>query len=169
MLRRGLSTDDQATLFAAEQRARQVRSGLRVGQVPTRMALAFYSAKPSEGFYPRITRPLEGAAAVVHCKGNACARWCAASAAAAAGQPYQLFIASKAEDNVAAGIHVLRGPRECARALPARKCPFAVDYEGGGTAGSSAMQRSVSRAGSGEVFPPTIESAVHFDLADMNW
>ena len=140
-------------------------------QVPTRLALAFYSFKPSAGFFPRVSRPLEGAAAVVHCKAAACARWCAASAAAAAGPPYQLLIASKAdEDAGAAGVRVLRGPAACAAALGARTCPFAADYEGGEQAGAlSAAPRP--RAASEEAFRPTLKPAANFDLelAGMKW
>ena len=82
-LRRGITTDDQATLFAAEQRGRT--HGLRLGQMPTPYAAAFYSVKPQQGFFPRLSRPLRGRAHVLHCKerNGQCAPWCDAFARAA--------------------------------------------------------------------------------------
>jgi len=109
-LRRGITTDDQATLHLAELRG-AVASGLKVGQMPTAYAAAFISAYPGRGFYPRLTRPLHSAAHVLHCHGAECATWCAAfrqaeedvDAHVAAGrakdgrtQPWQLLITKAA-------------------------------------------------------------------------
>ena len=147
-----------------------MRSGLQVGQVPTRLALAYYSVNSTGSFYPRITRPLQGAAGLVHCKGADCARWCAASAAAAAGPAYQLLIPSKTEEQ---RVRVLRGSRACAAALGTR-CPFAGDYKSGGAARPTrtapARPPAGKRPGTTEVFRPTLKSAVDFDLArEMKW
>ena len=76
-LRRGITTDDQATLHLAELRG-AAASGLKVGQMPTAYAAAFISVSPSRGFYPRLTRPLHSAAHVLHCKGPECTTWCSA-------------------------------------------------------------------------------------------
>ena len=83
-LRRGITTDDQSTLFAAEQRGRT--HGLRLGQMPTPYAAAFYSVEPKNGFFPRLSRPLHDRAHVLHCKqrNGQCAPWCNAFARAAA-------------------------------------------------------------------------------------
>ena len=76
--RRGLAADDQGTLFAAMQRQRAA-GGLRVGQMPTPFAAAFYSA--TQSFYPRLTRPLTRSAVVLHiaaAKSDAAAEACRA-------------------------------------------------------------------------------------------
>lgn len=152
-MRRGITTDDQATLDAAEQRARRVGSGLRVGQVPTRHAAAFYSATPKRGFFPRVTRPLEGPAHVLHCKGGDCRRWCRAFASAGGGGgAYQLMIPVKG-----APPRVVRGAKACAAALNATRCPvFSIDYERG-------------RGAAHEVFRPRLASAKNFRVSDVKW
>ena len=78
-LRRGVATDDQGTLHAAIQRQRAA-GGLHVGQMPTRFAAAFYSAHPSTGFFPRISRRFQGTAVVVHIGAAPAAgvAWCTA-------------------------------------------------------------------------------------------
>ena len=133
-LRRGITTDDQATLHLAELRG-AVASGLKVGQMPTAYAAAFISASPGRGFYPRLTRPLHSAAHVLHCHGAECATWCAAFRQAeedvrshvAAGrakdgrtQPWQLLI-TKAARKRGAGKPVVPKPLfstdACERAL----------------------------------------------------
>lgn len=81
---RGIGTDDQKTLLQAEYRAQQMfmaptssrTRGLRVGQVPTEFAAAFYSPWMGRNgrFLPRVTRTLRGPAQIVHAtpiaKGN---------------------------------------------------------------------------------------------------
>ena len=80
-----------------------------MGQIPTSAAAAFYSPKSS--FFPRLTRPLQGAAHVVHCKGPDCAAWCKAFARAARGQDaFQLVIDGKAQSQRP---RVLRGASAC--------------------------------------------------------
>lgn len=153
-MRRGITTDDQATLHAAEQRARRVGSGVRVGQMPTRHAAAFYSASPKRGWFPRITRPLEGPADVVHCKGADCQSWCQAfaSAGGTAGA-YQLMMV----DATAAPPRVVRGSEACATALNATSCPiFSIDYERG-------------RGAANEVFRPRLGNAQKFRVSDLKW
>jgi len=118
--RRGLASDDQGTLFAAMQRQR-ASGGLRVGQVPTPFAAAFYSPKQGS-FFPRITRPLTARAVVLHVgsgNGPASEQWCRAFNTDA-GTRRQLWIASKG-----AALAALRGARECKEALQESKCPFA--------------------------------------------
>lgn len=70
MLRRGISTNDQDPLRIAEIRQAAAAwpdpSALRVGQLPTEFAAAFYSVGGMNTFYPRISRQLRAAARVVH-------------------------------------------------------------------------------------------------------
>jgi hypothetical protein len=122
--RRGLATDDQGTLFAAEQRQRAA-GGLRVGQVPTPFAAAFYSPmRPA--FFPRITRPLKRAAVVLHVgSGNSGAgRQRCAAFNKLAGTRRQLWMPSKEQvlafDSVGA----------CKQQLKVAKCPYAGASEG---------------------------------------
>ena len=117
--RRGLATDDQGTLFAAEQRQR-ASGGLRVGQVPTRYAAAFYS--PVKGkYFPRITRPLTGSAVVLHVgSGNAHAgsEWCAAFNKFT-GTRRQLYLPGKGP------LLTIDGLKACKQQLKMTKCPYA--------------------------------------------
>jgi hypothetical protein len=133
-LRRGITTDDQATLHLAELRG-AAASGLKVGQMPTAYAAAFVSVSPSRGFYPRLTRPLHSAAHVLHCKGPECDTWCAAfrradadaqSHVVATGhgkdgrtQPWQLLISKAAhkKSGVSAVPKPLFSTAVCERAL----------------------------------------------------
>jgi len=118
-IRRGLAADDQATLFAAEQR-QLATGGLRVGQVPTPFAAAFYSAK-KPAFYPRITRPLSKAAVVLHVgSGNIGAgnEWCARFNDAA-GSCRQLWMADGNQ------VSTLVSLKECTSRLKTARCPFA--------------------------------------------
>ena len=72
-LRRGITKNDQDPLFAAE--VRQARAGgLRVGQVPTEYATAFYS--PGRSFFPRITRMLHGPVRIIHADPKIQRSWC---------------------------------------------------------------------------------------------
>ena len=73
-LRRGITTNDQDPLSLAEVR-QKAAGGLRVGQVPTEFAGAFYS--PIGGaFYPRITRVVHGPAQVLHVGPESAPAWC---------------------------------------------------------------------------------------------
>ena len=135
---RGLATDDQGTLFAAQQRQR-ASGGLRVGQVPTPYAAAFYSpVRPH--FYPRLTRPLTSGAVVIHLgSGNAGAyqAWCDAFNGAV-GTRRQLWIPSKSNGTV----QTLRGVRECRDALQLRTCPL-VGAGSGPRRGANATEHEV--------------------------
>ena len=116
--RRGLATDDQATLFAAEQRQRAA-GGLRVGQVPTSFAAAFYS--PQKTFFPRITRPLTSAAVVLHVgSGNAKSgrEWCSAFNKFV-GTRRQLWLPGKGP------LLTLDSLKSCRQKLKVTKCPYA--------------------------------------------
>ena len=117
--RRGLATDDQGTLFAAEQRQRAA-GGLRVGQVPTPFAAAFYSAKKSS-FFPRVTRPLTGAAVVLHVgSGNAAAgaEWCRAFNQRV-GTRRQLYLPGRG------ALQTLDSLKACKKEMGLRTCPYA--------------------------------------------
>lgn len=109
-LRRGISTDDQATLYAAELRQR-ASGGLNVGQMPTSFAAAFYSPYPSRGFYPRISRSLHGPAHVLHAKPAYHDSWCQAFNAHT-GVTRQLSIISKGGE-----VHSFTSPHQCRVAL----------------------------------------------------
>jgi len=88
-LRRGITTNDQDPLSLAETRQAKA-GGLRVGQVPTEFAGAFYS--PVGGaFYPRITRVLHGPAQVIHVGPSMGPGWCAAFNDHA-GKPRQMVV-----------------------------------------------------------------------------
>ena len=152
-MRRGITTDDQATLHAAEQRARRVGSGLRVGQMPTRHAAAFYSADPNRSWYPRVTRPLHGPVSVLPCKDADCRRWCQAFASAGGtGGAYQLMISANSTPPL-----VMRGAEACATALNDTRCPtFSIDYARG-------------RGAANEVFRPRLANAKEFRVSDLNW
>ena len=115
-LRRGITTDDQATLFAAEQRARAV-GGLRVGQMPTGMAAAFYS--PTRTFFPRVTRVIQGPAYLLHCSAppQEAKQWCASFNARNSRR--QMWMPSKASIKSFATVS------ECRQELAVKKCPFA--------------------------------------------
>lgn len=116
--RRGLATDDQGTLFAAEQRQRAA-GGLRVGQMPTAFAAAFYS--PMKTFFPRITRPIAGSAVVMHVgSGNAHAgrEWCNAFNKFA-GTRRQLYLPGKGP------LLTIDGLKACKQQLKVTKCPYA--------------------------------------------
>ena len=118
--RRGVAADDQATLFAAEQRQRAA-GGLRIGQVPTPFAAAFYSAS-RPAFFPRVTRPLTSAAVVLHVgSGNveSSRAWCRAFNARA-GKRRQLYIAGKGSQ-----VRSLDGLKECKQELGMSRCPYA--------------------------------------------
>ena len=118
--RRGLATDDQGTLFAAEQRQR-ASGGLRVGQVPTPFAAAFYSAK-KPAFYPRVTRPLTGAAVVLHVgSGNAAAgrEWCRGFNARN-GTRRQVWMPQQG-----ARLQALESLKACRSAMGTPNCPYA--------------------------------------------
>ena len=125
-MRRGLGADDQGTLFAAEQRQRAA-GGLRLGQVPTPYAAAFYSALVKQGkFYPRITRPLESEAVLIHTANNSAAgrqAWCAAFNAAK-GVRRQIWFASKKGLSDMTLMRSLRSLKECKQALGTLWCPF---------------------------------------------
>ena len=116
--RRGLATDDQGTLFAAEQRQRAA-GGLRVGQVPTPFAAAFYSPK-RPAFFPRITRPLTAQAVVLHVgSGNADAgrAWCAGFNKHV-GTRRQLWLPGEGP------LLTLDSLRACKKELKVSKCPY---------------------------------------------
>ena len=117
-MRRGLSADDQGTLFAAMQRQRAA-GGLRVGQMPTPFATAFYS--PTNKFFPRITRPVTAPVVVFHTKANTregVRAWCGAFNEAK-GAPRQFWIPRKN-----AGIAALRSVEACKAAIGTPHCPF---------------------------------------------
>ncbi len=126
MLRRGLAKSDQEPLRIAE--ARQLAAGgLRLGQVPTEFALAMNSAFLTS-FWPRVTRPLQGAARIVHSTplprkhGLNGPAFCAA-ANADVGVRRQL--AHFTEAGAPPPLPVLRTEAECMRALNTTKpCPF---------------------------------------------
>ena len=131
MLRRGIATNDQEPLRVAEARQSAVQRGqhqLRVGQVPSEYAAAFYSAKPGQ-FYPRISRPLRGPAYVVHgtpivsgmTRGNSGPELCR-SFNAARGTRRQLLKASFHSQP-----ETLLSGAACRAALALDECP----YQGG--------------------------------------
>ena len=117
-IRRGVAYDDQKTLMMAELRL-LAAGGLRVGQVPTPFAAAFYSPKrPS--FFPRITRPLTGQAVVLHVgSGNADAgkAWCAGFNKHK-GTRRQLWLPGEG------ALRTLDGIKACKKELKVSKCPF---------------------------------------------
>ena len=116
--RRGLAADDQGTLYAAMQRQRAA-GGLRVGQMPTPFAAAFYSA--TQSFYPRLTRPLTRSAVVLHiaaAKSDAAAEACRAFNAEI-GTRRQLWIHSKG-----ASMAPLHNMSQCKKALKKARCAY---------------------------------------------
>ena len=125
-LRRGLGTDDQGTLFAAEQRQR-ASGGLRVGQMPTPYAAAYYSAFSKRGqFYPRITRPLEAEAVLIHTRNNDAAGrrgWCAAFNEAKGVRRQVMCDSEKGLKNTKL-MHSVRSSKACRLALGTNWCPF---------------------------------------------
>lgn len=118
-MRRGLGTDDQATLFAAMQRQR-ANGGLRVGQVPAPFASAFYSVRGSK-FFPRLTRPITNDVVVFHTGQNTRAgiRLACEAFNFAKGVRRQIVIDAKN-----APMRTLRSAKECKAAVGARSCPF---------------------------------------------
>ena len=119
-LRRGVATDDQKTLHAAE--ARQLAAGgLAVGQMPAEFATAFYSPLAgAKKFYPRITRSVRGRVHVVHhTKPATCA-----AANVHAGRIRQLLQRDKDRP-----IETLTNASACRKAVhgsdaPAKRCPY---------------------------------------------
>lgn len=115
-LRRGVSADDQSTLHAAEQRAR-VAGGIRVGQMPTGVATAFYS--PTSSFYPRITRVIEGPAYLIHSSPKLAVRFCKALNDKSTRR--QLWMPDSQT------IKTLSSVAQCREELKVTKCPYAGD------------------------------------------
>ena len=113
-MRRGITTDDQGTLFAAEQRARAA-GGLNVGQMPNNLASCFNS-NSSNQFFPRITRMLTGASVVLHGKKQDALAWCEAFNRYLG--PRQMFLKDK-DSKVAA----ITSVEQCKAAYNGR-CPF---------------------------------------------
>lgn len=119
--RRGLASDDQATLFAAMQRQRAA-GGVRVGQMPAPYAMAFYSVKGGH-FFPRLTRPLAAPAVVFHSGRNTAKGvriWCEVFNEAK-GVRRQIYIESKQSRDV---MRTFRSSRECKKKLSLPRCPF---------------------------------------------
>ena len=113
-LRRGVTSDDQATLFAAEQRGRAM-GALRVGQIPSSFAAAFYST--TKNFFPRITRVIQGPAYLLHCPPSEAARWCDRFNAHRSRR--QMWMTDKNS------LRIFESVTECRRTLRVKKCPFA--------------------------------------------
>jgi hypothetical protein len=122
-MRRGLGTDDQATLFAAQQRQR-ASGGLRVGQMPAPFASAFYSPRPPK-FFPRITRPITGAVVVFHTGTNTKegVRQSCTAFNEAQGVRRQIWIEDKV-NGVITPMRTLRSSKQCRAAIGLPKCPF---------------------------------------------
>ena len=174
-LRRGIAADDQHTLFAAEQRARAA-SGLRVGQMPTAYAAAFLSVKPGH-FLPRLTRPLQSAAHVLHCKQPDCTAWCKAFARAdeaarrkGALQPWQLYIPWSAYNELKTPI-----PKPL---FSAEKCAVALSRAGVRPNGSGQLPECNFRTADGDqaaserAFSPTgLEklSSLRAYMSNLKW
>ena len=91
LLRRGISADDQGPLAHAEVRQMLAGGGLRLGQVPTEFAAAFYSPF-GKTFYPRTSRVVRGAVQILHVSPPSLApHWCAAFNRDA-GRPRQMVL-----------------------------------------------------------------------------
>lgn len=134
-LRRGVTADDQGTLFAAEQRARAV-GGLRVGQMPTAFAAAFYS--PTQKFYPRITRVIEGPAYVIHTNPNMANRFCTEFNRKSTRR--QMWMSNSTT------IGRLDSVAQCRLELEMKKCPFAGDGTKALSAGAVVFEPKIMEA-----------------------
>mmetsp|Transcript_53619 Transcript_53619/g.116891 ORF Transcript_53619/g.116891 Transcript_53619/m.116891 type:complete len:356 (+) Transcript_53619:87-1154(+) len=115
-LRRGITTDDQATLHAAELRGRST-NGLRVGQVPNAFAAAFYSGLRPK-FFPRITRTFTGPVYVLHAKTSDPLEWCQAFNSVLG--PRQVYRLDKSSP-----LKLFQKVSQCKETLKVGKCPLA--------------------------------------------
>lgn len=121
-LRRGISTNDQDPLSLAETR-QAAAGGLRVGQVPTEFAGAFYSV--SSTFYPRLTRVLHGAAHIIHAGPDISSYWCKAFNENV-GTARQIVIRNESLVKQPSALLTMSNAEACSSMLGVEKksCPF---------------------------------------------